>query len=61
VGASSTTTVTYVAPVWSTLLGVLVLGEALSWNEPVGAAVILLGVAVSEGVLAARRRRSGVP
>jgi drug/metabolite transporter (DMT)-like permease len=59
VGASSTTTVTYVIPVWSTLLGVLVLGEALSWNEPLGAAVILLGVAVSEGVLAARRGRSG--
>ncbi len=61
VGASSTTTVTYVMPVWSTLLGVLVLGEALTWNEPVGAAVILLGVAVSEGVLAARRGRSAPP
>lgn len=61
VGASSTTTVTYVIPVWSTLLGVLVLGEALTWNEPVGAAVILLGVAVSEGVLTARRGRSAPP
>lgn len=56
VGASSTTTVTYVIPVWSTLLGVVVLGEGLTWNEPVGAAVILLGVAVSEGVLRRRRR-----
>lgn len=56
IGASSTTTVTYVMPVWSTLLGVVVLGEALQWNEPVGAVVILLGVAVSEGIL--RRRRA---
>jgi drug/metabolite transporter (DMT)-like permease len=61
IGASSTTTVTYVAPVWATLLGVLVLGEVLTWNEPVGAAVILLGVAVSEGVLAARRRPHPAP
>jgi drug/metabolite transporter (DMT)-like permease len=59
VGASSTTTVTYVMPIWSTLLGVVVLGEALQWNEPVGALVILLGVAVSEGVLRRRREKRG--
>jgi drug/metabolite transporter (DMT)-like permease len=55
IGASSTTTVTYVMPIWSTLLGVIVLGEALRWNEPVGAVVILAGVAVSEGLLGRRR------
>jgi drug/metabolite transporter (DMT)-like permease len=59
IGASSTTTVTYVMPVWATLLGVLVLGEALTWNEPLGAVLILLGVAVSEGVL--RRTRARAP
>lgn len=56
IGASSTTTVTYIVPVWATILGVVVLGETLHWNEPIGALVILAGVAVSEGIIRARRR-----
>jgi drug/metabolite transporter (DMT)-like permease len=56
IGASSTTTVTYLVPIWATLLGVMVLGEALHWNEPVGTLVILVGVAVSEGLIRSRRR-----
>jgi drug/metabolite transporter (DMT)-like permease len=56
VGATTTVTVTYLMPIWATLLGVLLLGETLSANEPLGAAIVLLGVAISEGLL--RRRRS---
>jgi drug/metabolite transporter (DMT)-like permease len=47
VGAGVTSTVTYAMPIVSTLLGVLALGEALSWNQPVGALVIVLGAALS--------------
>jgi drug/metabolite transporter (DMT)-like permease len=54
-GASTAASVTYLMPVVATIAGVLVLGESLTWYEPVGAVVILLGVAVSQGVL--RRRR----
>ena len=57
VGATTTVTVTYLMPVWSTLLGVIVLGESLTWNEPIGALVVLFGVAISEGLLRRRRRR----
>jgi drug/metabolite transporter (DMT)-like permease len=50
-GASAASTVTYVVPVFSTLLGAIVLGEALHWNQAVGTLVLLLGVALSQGRL----------
>ena len=37
------------------LFGVLVLGETLHWNQPVGTAVLLAGVAISQGRLARLR------
>ena len=40
-GASRFSTVTYLIPVVSTALGVIVLSEPLGWNEPAGAAVVL--------------------
>lgn len=50
-GATTTSTITYVIPLVSTALGVAVLGESLSWNQPVGALVVLAGVALSQGML----------
>ena len=55
-GATVASTVTYLIPLFSTVLGVVVLGEALSWTQPVGAAVVLLGVALSQGGLSRPRR-----
>ncbi len=62
-GATVASTVTYVIPVFSTVLGVIVLGEPLRWNQPVGTAILLSGIAVSQrrftpspGALAASRR-----
>jgi drug/metabolite transporter (DMT)-like permease len=60
-GASTSTSVTYLMPVVATLAGVLILGEALSWNEPVGALVVITGVAIAQGVLARWRRRRALP
>ncbi len=48
-GAGTASLVTYVIPVFSTILGVVVLGEALHWNQPVGTVVLLAGVAISQG------------
>ncbi len=56
-GATTASTVTYLVPVVSTALGIVVLGEQLEWNQPVGAAVVLASVAWSEGLLRRRRRR----
>jgi drug/metabolite transporter (DMT)-like permease len=47
VGASVTSTVAYMMPIFSTLLGVLALSERLSWNLPVGATVIVVGAVLS--------------
>ena len=49
--AGTASLVTYVIPVFSTVLGVTVLGETLHWNEPVGTVVLLAGVAISQGRL----------
>lgn len=62
-GASNASFVTYLVPVFATLLGVLVLSEGLAWNQPVGALVVLSGVALSQGMVRRRpgRGRQGVP
>ncbi|WP_207916926.1 DMT family transporter [Micromonospora sp. KC723] len=54
-GASTASTVTYVIPVFAVLVGALVLDERLTWHQPVGALVVLLGVAVAQGLLGPRR------
>lgn len=56
-GATVGSTVTYVMPLFSTVAGVALLGEHLRWYEPAGAAVILLGAAMSQGRLLGRRGR----
>jgi drug/metabolite transporter (DMT)-like permease len=48
--------VTYLMPIFAILVGVLVLHEHLTWYQPVGALVVLSGVAVSQGVVSAARR-----
>jgi drug/metabolite transporter (DMT)-like permease len=48
-GAAVGSTVTYLIPVFSTALGALVLNEPLSWNQPVGAVVLITGIAVAQG------------
>jgi drug/metabolite transporter (DMT)-like permease len=42
-GAVTATTVTYLIPLVSTTLGIVALGESLTWNEPVGAVLVLVG------------------
>ena len=47
-GPTATSGVTYVTPVVGVALGILVLGEQLSWNEPVGAAIVLGGILLTQ-------------
>jgi drug/metabolite transporter (DMT)-like permease len=53
-GPTPASTVTYVTPVVGVVLGIVVLGETLHWNEPVGGVIILLGVLLTQGVLRSR-------
>jgi drug/metabolite transporter (DMT)-like permease len=61
VGAGVTSTVAYAMPIVSTLLGVLALGEPVSWNQPIGAAVIVLGAIMATETVWSRRRAAGRP
>jgi drug/metabolite transporter (DMT)-like permease len=46
-GPTVASTVTYAVPLFSTLFGVSLLGEPLTWNEPAGAAIVVLGIVLS--------------
>ena len=50
-GAVATSTVTYSIPIVSTLAGALVLHEKLHWYEPIGAVIILIGIALVQQLL----------
>jgi drug/metabolite transporter (DMT)-like permease len=55
-GPTRASTVTYITPVVGVALGILVLGERISWNEPVGAIVVFLGILLAQDRLRLRRR-----
>jgi hypothetical protein len=51
--------VTYLIPVVAVVLGVVALGERAGWNLLAGGAVVIAGVALTEGRL--RWRKSDAP
>ncbi|MDW4573140.1 DMT family transporter [Microbacterium sp. M3] len=55
-GPTRASTVTYITPVVGVILGIAILGETISWNEPVGALVVFLGILLAQDRL--RRRRA---
>lgn len=48
-GASTASTVTYLTPLVAAVVGVSLLGESVSWNQPIGGAIVLLGIGVAQG------------
>ncbi|HWL76373.1 DMT family transporter [Microbacterium sp.] len=59
-GPTRASTVTYITPLVGVALGVLILGERLSWNEPVGALVVFLGILLAQNRLRPRPRPRAV-
>ncbi|MBM7473542.1 DMT family transporter [Subtercola frigoramans] len=47
-GPTSASTVTYITPVVGVILGILVLSETFTVNEPIGAALVLLGILLTQ-------------
>jgi drug/metabolite transporter (DMT)-like permease len=47
-GSTIASTVTYVTPVVAVIVGILFLGENITWYEPVGGLIVLLGAAISQ-------------
>jgi drug/metabolite transporter (DMT)-like permease len=50
-GSSIASTVTYLTPVVAVIAGIIFLNESLTWFEPVGGAIVLLGAAIGQGRL----------
>jgi drug/metabolite transporter (DMT)-like permease len=53
--ATIASSVTYLTPLFAVIVGVVFLHESLSWNEPVGAVLILGGAAIAQGRWPRRR------
>jgi drug/metabolite transporter (DMT)-like permease len=47
-GSAISSSVTYLTPVVAVVAGIVFLGESISWHEPVGAIVVLLGAAIAQ-------------
>jgi len=58
-GPTNASTVTYITPVVGVLLGVLVLGETFSANQPLGAALVLLGILFTQQRIRLSRQALG--
>lgn len=55
-GPTGASTVTYLTPIVGVALGILVLGEQVSWHEPVGALIVFLGILLAQNRIRLRRR-----
>ncbi len=49
VGSAIASSVTYITPLVGVFLGALLLNGTITWNQPVGGIVILLGAAIAQG------------
>jgi drug/metabolite transporter (DMT)-like permease len=47
-GSAIASTVTYVTPVVAVIVGIIFLGEEVTWYEPVGGLIVLLGAAIGQ-------------
>lgn len=55
-GSAIASTVTYITPLVAVVMGLLFLNEPLTWNEPIGGLIVLLGAAISQNRLVLFRR-----
>jgi drug/metabolite transporter (DMT)-like permease len=54
-GSAIASSVTYLTPVVAVIVGIIFLGETITWNEPLGALVVLFGAAIAQERIALRR------
>ena len=47
-GSAIASSVTYLTPIVAIIVGLLFLNESITWNEPVGALIVLLGAAIAQ-------------
>jgi len=47
-GSAIASSVTYLTPLVAIIVGIIFLNESITWNEPVGALIVLLGAAIAQ-------------
>ena len=55
-------TVTYIPPLIAVIIGAIFLGEHITWNQPIGGVLVVVGAATAQGILRLPKRsrvRSG--
>ena len=57
-GSAIASTVTYLTPVVAVAVGLIFLNEKITWHEPVGALIVLLGAAIAQGRIKINRSSS---
>lgn len=53
--ATTASTVTYLTPLVAVVVGAVVLGEQVTWNQPVGGLFVVAGAAVAQGLVGRSR------
>jgi drug/metabolite transporter (DMT)-like permease len=56
-GSAIASSVTYLTPVVAVIVGIIFLGEEITWNEPIGAVIVLIGAAIAQERLKLSRQR----
>jgi len=56
-GSTIASTVTYITPIIAIFAGLIFLSEPLTWNEPIGGIVVLIGAAIVQNKLVIFRRK----
>jgi drug/metabolite transporter (DMT)-like permease len=49
--ATTASTVTYITPLIAVVVGAVLLNEQITWNQPVGGLLVVIGAATAQGLL----------
>lgn len=52
--ATTASTVTYLTPLVAVIAGAILLNEQITWNQPVGGILVVVGAAIAQGVITGR-------